>query len=126
MAGIALPTRLPYSTQVLNSHLVLRVERVAILEIRYKKIRTALPTFFITSVTLPAIGLTGSIAGSQMSGIYLGGEARNRTRSSPTTSLNTLIFKGILRPVLQDFKLLLPLHDTHTITTRLLKKSLKV
>jgi hypothetical protein len=34
----------------------------------------------------------------------LGGEGRNRTMSSPPASLNTLIFKGILTPVLKGFK----------------------
>jgi len=34
----------------------------------------------------------------------LGGEVRNRTRSSPIASLNTLIYKGILCLILQGFK----------------------
>jgi len=39
-----------------------------------------------------------------------GGEDRNRTRSSPTTSLNTLIYKGILTLILKGFKRFLTLH----------------
>ena len=42
-----------------------------------------------------------------------GGEGRNRTVSSPTTSLNILIYKGILKPILQGFKRFLTLHATY-------------
>ena len=62
-----------------------------------------------------------------------GGEGRNRTMSSPTVSLNTLIYKAILTPVLQGFKTFLTLsgltrhtHGTYPPHTRLLKKSLKI
>ena len=40
------------------------------------------------------------------------GEGRNRTRSSPTVSLNTLIYKAILTPILQGFKRFLALSAT--------------
>ena len=53
--------------------------------------------------------------------------------SSATTSLNTLIFKGIFMPVLpvrNGFFHYTPtirrVHATHTLTTRLLKESLNV
>ena len=38
-----------------------------------------------------------------------GGEGRNRTRSSPTASLNILIYKGILTLILWGFKRFLSL-----------------
>ena len=62
-----------------------------------------------------------------------GGEGRNRTGSSPTASLNTLIYKGILTLILQGFKHFLTLSGltrrlpaAYPSRTRLLKKSLKV
>ncbi len=65
--------------------------------------------------------------------VKTGGEGRNRTRSSPAASLNTLIYRGILTLILLGFKQFSVLHATrrlypatHTPPTRLLKKSLKV
>jgi hypothetical protein len=43
----------------------------------------------------------------------LGGGGRNRTRSSPTTSLNILIYKEILTLILKGFKRFLALHATY-------------
>jgi len=42
-----------------------------------------------------------------------GGDGRNRTLSSPTVSLNILIYKGILTLILQDFKGFLTLSATY-------------
>jgi hypothetical protein len=44
---------------------------------------------------------------------WLGGGGRNRTESSPTASLNTLIYKGILAAVLQGFKHFMRLSATY-------------
>jgi hypothetical protein len=41
--------------------------------------------------------------------VGFGGEGRNRTMSSPTTSLNILIYNGILTLILQGFKRFLTL-----------------
>jgi hypothetical protein len=41
------------------------------------------------------------------------GEGRNRTESSPTASLNTLIYKAILTLILKGFKRFLALHATY-------------
>ena len=51
---------------------------------------------------------------SKSASFYLSvrGEGRNRTRSSPTVSLNTLIYKAILTPILQGFKRFLALSAT--------------
>jgi hypothetical protein len=43
------------------------------------------------------------------------GEGRNRTRSTPTASLNILIYKVILTLILQGFKRFLTLSATYRI-----------
>jgi hypothetical protein len=43
----------------------------------------------------------------------VGAEGRNRTEPSPTTSLNTLIYKGILTLIVKGFKPFLALHATY-------------
>ncbi|MGA3265527.1 MAG: hypothetical protein ABSE16_01740 [Verrucomicrobiota bacterium] len=103
--GFDLPDLAPVSnvsaSVASGNHLIKYYQRLFAIQEQFASIRsTAIHCCF----TSRSASVCWSFCWRSERGENQSGEGRNRTMSSPTTSLNTLIFKGILMLILQGFK----------------------